>query len=133
MIGNVEDRFQERIGIALGALLGAAQDTGKRQHHLLKGLSSEAALDLVMWAVFGDDAVHPELTDADCKLLARSEIISSKGGPAFDDWEVIIVESCVSASLPSASMTYWVFSSRGAEGCCVVIVLPSMEYVSLIT
>ena len=93
VIGNVEDRFQEQIGIALGALLGAAQDTGKRQHHLLKGLSAEAALDLVMWAVFGDDAVHPELTGADRRLLARSEIISSKGGPAFDDWEGIIVES----------------------------------------
>ena len=93
VIGNVEDRFQEQIGIALGALLGAAQDTGKRQYHLLQGLSPEGALDLVMWAVYGDDEVHPELSDADRKMLATCEILSSRGGPAFDDWEAIIVES----------------------------------------
>jgi hypothetical protein len=93
VIGNVEDRFREQIGIALGALLGAAQGTGKRQHRLLRGLSPEGALDLVMWAVYGDDEVHPELIDADRKALATSEILSSRSGPAFDDWEAIIVES----------------------------------------
>jgi hypothetical protein len=30
-------------------------------------------------------------------------------------------------------MLYWVLSSRGADGCCVVIILPSTEYVSLMT
>ena len=93
VIGNIEDQFRDQIGIALGALSGSAKDTGKRRHQLLQGLSPEAALDLVMWAVYGDDEVHPELTDADRKVLARSEILSSKGGPAFDDWEAIIVES----------------------------------------
>ena len=93
VIGNIEDRFQEQIGLALGALLGAAQNTGKREHHLLQGLSPEGALDLVMWAVYADDEVHAELTDADRKVLTKSEILSSRGGPAFDNWEAIIVES----------------------------------------
>lgn len=91
VIGNVEDRFKEEIGIALGALLGAAHNTGKRQDHLLQNFSPEEALDLVMWAVYGDDEAHPELADADRKVLATSEILSSC--PAFDDWEGIIVES----------------------------------------
>jgi len=46
-----------------------------------------------MWAVYGDDEVHPELSDADRKMLATCDILSSKGGPAFDDWEAIIVEA----------------------------------------
>jgi hypothetical protein len=93
VIGNIEDRFQEQIGIALGALSVSAQDTGTRQHQLLQDLSPEAALDLVMWAACGDDEVHPELTDADRAVLARSEILTSSSGPAFDGWEAIIVES----------------------------------------
>ena len=46
-----------------------------------------------MWAVYGDDEPHPELTDADGKVLAVNEIFPSGTGPAFDNWEAIIVES----------------------------------------
>jgi len=53
VVANVEERFQEQIGISFGALLGAAQDTGSRNCCLLEGLSPDAALDLVMWAVYG--------------------------------------------------------------------------------
>src|SRR3569832_1367500 len=75
VVGNVEDRFQEQIGIAIEALSGAARYTGKRRQPLLNGMSAQAALDLVMWSVYGDDESHPELTDADSKVLAMSEIL----------------------------------------------------------
>ena len=93
VVGNLEDQFQEQIGIAIAALAGAARHTGKRRQPLLNGLSAQAALDLVMWAVYGNDKSHPELTDADVKLLAMSEILPSATGPAFDNWEAIIIET----------------------------------------
>lgn len=93
VVGNVEERFQEQIGISLGALLGAAQQTGKRNCRLLEDLSPDDALDLVMWAVYGDDEQHPELADADRNLLSKSALLSSMGGPAFDHWEAAIVET----------------------------------------
>ena len=37
VVGNVEDRFQEQIGIAVAALSGAARYTGKRRQPLLNG------------------------------------------------------------------------------------------------
>ena len=93
IVGNVEERFHEQIGISLGALIGAAQQTGKRNCRLLEDLSPDDALDLVMWAVYGGDEQHPELADADRNLLSKSELLSSIGGPAFDGWEAAIVEA----------------------------------------
>ena len=80
IVGNVDDRFQEQVGIALGTLAGAARDTGKRNHPLLQGIPPREALDLVMWAVYGDEKLHPELADADCQgrsnLLLESSAVS---------------------------------------------------------
>src|SRR5437764_7403960 len=49
----------EMVSIGMDALLVAATNTGMRTNPLLSSLPSQQALELVMWAVYGDD--NPEL------------------------------------------------------------------------
>ena len=93
IVGNPEREAQEQIGIAIDALARAGRNTGKRRHPAMRGITEELALDLVMWAVYGDSNEEFERMITNRESLQVFEILPSTTGPAFDNWEAIIVES----------------------------------------
>jgi len=99
VIGNIGDDAEEEVGIAIGALVNAARFTGSRNVQAVQHRSAAEILDLVMWATYGEDAEHPELTDRDRKELAVCELLPNGSGPAFDGWQAALVESGDSETL----------------------------------
>jgi hypothetical protein len=59
----------------------------------MRGITEELALDLVMWAVYGNSNEEFERMITNRESLQVFEILPSTTGPAFDSWEAIIIES----------------------------------------
>lgn len=82
----------EICAVALDTLLEAAEETGKRSSTLLSSLPAGRALDLVLWARYGDDDEEQESLVPDRDALVQFEILPRRGGPFFDQWQAIIIE-----------------------------------------
>src|SRR5205814_4795156 len=91
-----------------GSLLNAALKTGCRASSLLSPLPAEEALNLVMWAVYGDDDSRREKLVGSRESLYPFEILP-QGDPFFDGWEAIIIEE--------RNAERFIFRKRGQPAC----------------
>ena len=80
----------EMVSLGVGILLSAALQTGSRRNDVLSSLSPGEALDLVMWAVYGEE--NPRFRElVGSTDLSMFEVLP-RGGPFFDDWQAILLE-----------------------------------------
>jgi RHS repeat-associated protein len=89
-IGNCQEI--EMVDFGLSALVEASAS----DHSSLAKLSSSPAkdaIDLIMWAVYGDDDAEKEKTlGGDRRSFERFEILPGVTGPFFDNWQAILID-----------------------------------------
>jgi hypothetical protein len=81
----------EMVSIGLGSLVNAANRAGSRVSSLLSSLPAKEALDLVMWAVYGDDDPKMNARISSRDSLYQFEILPATD-PFFRNWEAILIE-----------------------------------------
>jgi len=79
----------------LESLYEAAGETGTRDKCLLPTSNSREALEMVLWARYGDSNPVMERTVRNEKALFAFEILPRRTGPFFEDWEAILLEEGV--------------------------------------
>ncbi len=88
-----ESQEVEMVSIALEHLVAAAQETGSRSNRKLSSLPADEALNLVIWAAYGDDSLKLEQQLAESRQsLAKFDILPTSAGPFFDSWEATLIE-----------------------------------------
>jgi len=80
----------EMVMTGFDSLVESAQETETRTSGLLSSLPAYEALDLVMWARYGDDK-PPVHFDGNPSLLVPHEVLPRLTGPFFDGWEAILI------------------------------------------
>ena len=86
-----ESDHREIVSVGLGTLVNAANKTGERNSALLSSMSALKSLELVMWAVYGDDDPKFAPIAGSRESLYPFEVLP-QGGPFFDDWQAILLE-----------------------------------------
>jgi hypothetical protein len=82
----------EMVFTGLDSLTETAAETGTRVSPIVSARSAKEALEMVMWARYGDpDPVLEKIVGAE-ELLFSFEVLPRLTGPFFDDWEAILVE-----------------------------------------
>jgi hypothetical protein len=82
----------EMISIGLESLQEAAGEAGTRVSDLLSAQSPKEALEMVLWARYGDSDPAMAKTVGNEKSLFPFEILPRRTGPFFDGWEAILLE-----------------------------------------
>jgi Immunity protein 42 len=90
LVGNPLE--SEMISIGLESLKEAATETGTRRRELLSTNDPNEALDLIMWARYGDESSPKGKLVEDEHSLFPFEILPRRTGPFFDGWEAILIE-----------------------------------------
>src|ERR1700694_3127061 len=88
-IGDIQEK--ETVSVGLGSLVTAAHRTGLRASRLLSSMPAKEALELVMWAVYGEDDSKLEELVGSRTTLYPFEVLPASD-PFFDDWQAILVE-----------------------------------------
>lgn len=82
----------EIVQFGLKSLREAADDKAQRISRLLSSMAAAEALDLVMWARYGDDDPKLESLVGSRENLEQFEILPRRTGPFFDGWQAILIE-----------------------------------------
>jgi hypothetical protein len=82
----------EMVMTGFDSLVESAQESETRTNSLLSSLPADQALDLVMWARYGDDSSPPEYLVGNPLLLPRHEVLPRWTGPFFDGWEAVLIQ-----------------------------------------
>lgn len=82
----------EMIWTGLESLKESAGETGQRANDLLPARNSEGALDMVMWASYGNHDLAMEELIRDKGRLSAFEILPRRTGPFFDGWQAVLLE-----------------------------------------
>ncbi len=82
----------EIVQFGLKALRETADDKAPRISHLLSSMPASEALDLVMWARYGDDNANFERLAGSRESLEQFEVLPRRTGPFFDGWQAILIE-----------------------------------------
>jgi len=81
----------EMVMVDLGSLQASAVETGSRKSDFLSSSSSNEALEMVMWAVYGDDDPVKDKLVPQRESLEHFEIFPRRK-TFFDGWEGVLVE-----------------------------------------
>ena len=86
-----ESQEFEMVSVGLGTLVNGARKTGSRVSALLSSMTNAEALDLVVWAVYGDDDPKRDRLVGSREGLYPFEILRG-GDPLFKHWQAILIE-----------------------------------------
>jgi len=81
----------EMVTLGLDSLIWAVQKIETGSVKLLGALPLDAAVDLVIWARFGDEGPPPTPFEGDRSLLSLHEVLPGLGA-FFDDWQAILIK-----------------------------------------
>jgi len=82
----------EMVEFGLSALQEAADDPGRGPNSILSSLPAEDALNLVMWARYGEDDPTLEKAAGSRQTMEPYEILPRRTGSFFDHWQAILLE-----------------------------------------
>jgi hypothetical protein len=82
----------EIVEFGLNALQEAVDDPDPRTGSILASMSAEEALNLVMWARYGDDDPALEAVAGSRQALEPYEILPRRTGVFFDHWQAVLLE-----------------------------------------
>ena len=98
----------EMVMIGLDSLMESAQDIRAELSSPLKlSIPAKDALDLVMWARYGDEDRAPGGFIGDSSDFARYEVLPRLTGPFFDGWQAVLLEA--------GQEERFIFRQEGAE------------------
>ena len=87
-VGNSHEL--EIVGYGLSGLQQAGLGI-REQPSFLSSMPPSEALDLVMWAIYGEDDAQREEMVKDRRSLESFEVLPGSMGPYGDDWEAILI------------------------------------------
>jgi hypothetical protein len=82
----------ERVMPGLESLRCSAKKAERGSNRLLASIPASAALNLVIWAHYGDEGSPPAPFAGDRSLLLPNEVLPGSTVSFFDGWEAILIE-----------------------------------------
>jgi len=89
---SVKSQEIEMVEFGLSALQEAADDPNRGPNSILSSMPAEDALNLVMWARYGEDDPTLEKAAGSRQALEPHEILPRRTGSFFDHWQAILLE-----------------------------------------